>query len=168
MHKIVKTGVILWENASVQSHIFNPKGSISRLFRVKTLDNKAVSSVVFTTRLVHLYEQKVSSNLSKWFLQTPWTSKGCQTRYFLLAPIYVLVLRSVQICTFFFFFFLPLPLLTAFGSSLGLALTSRFADPMATSLRILSISDNSGSTSSCLAFSSLSSSGDWGSFWLIS
>ena len=28
MQKIVKTGVILWENASVQSHIFNPKASI--------------------------------------------------------------------------------------------------------------------------------------------
>ena len=31
MQKIVKTGVILWENASVQSQIFNPKGSIFRL-----------------------------------------------------------------------------------------------------------------------------------------
>ena len=28
--KIVKTGLILWENASMQCHIFNPKASIFR------------------------------------------------------------------------------------------------------------------------------------------
>jgi len=31
--------------------------------------------------------EKVSSRLSKWFFNTPWTTKGCQIRYFLLAPI---------------------------------------------------------------------------------
>ena len=40
----------LWENASVQSHIFNPKAYFSvKLFGVRTLEYKAASSVVFTT-----------------------------------------------------------------------------------------------------------------------
>ena len=58
-------------------------------FRGQNMELLSCKERHFQLWLVDFHVQKVSSNLSKWFLHTPWTTKWCQTRYLKSRGLYI-------------------------------------------------------------------------------
>ena len=69
------------QNVCAQLIIFSPKGSFSSSSLTRGTPYSLIKVSSFQVRYL-------LSNLNGWFSSYLWTTKGCQSRYFLLAPIY--------------------------------------------------------------------------------